>query len=619
MQLQVEDSLRGSVDFQPLASLSTPRSKRVTLNTTVFETPTVKSRHIDPNTSPRRGLSPPQRADPIYFANGNRIYDASAPGNTQDYDPDMMDIGDLDKVPATPGMENPRWQSPKPQNSPRATSETPDMELKESDVTPNSRPVMEVIRRKDISEHKKVEICDKKTEADELEDAQPDSLPEAFRYHELKKAHTPAKTYGRRGKRNSGGSVKSDTSPNMNPKKRKSPENADTPVKKRRPDTPTFEKRTSRETTADSEDYVKLGKRRPRYLHTTGDEVTFSTTPEESSIPEKKSPLKTPVAKPKAPKLKAAKVKTLAGETQYDIPSESEEETDNSPAPESKTSRPRRKNTPKTITPKTPATSTVNRTKTPRLIKSSPLELPTASKRRTNTEYKGPDPRIAFTGASTLVESKSTTSFVKTHSGKTVSSPADPSCNFLVTDGELKRTVKFVIAVARGLNIVDEAWLVESHAAGHWLDPEPYITTDVEREAEWEISLAEAVERGRKGRNKVLEGKTIYLTPALLQQLKQSKMESGLIEMCEAAGANNILKKSPRHTPDEEADEDGIVLAKEDGDSSVPGLEKAGWRVYSTSVIGMSVFRGKFLEGREFRVKHNEETSPPGKKRVGRR
>lgn len=70
--------------------------------------------------------------------------------------------------------------------------------------------------------------------------------------------------------------------------------------------------------------------------------------------------------------------------------------------------------------------------------------------------------------------------------------------------------------------------------------------------------------------------------------------------MLKAAGAGTITKKAPKGR--KEDDEHALILGTEKGDSDVPALEKAGWTVYGTGIVAISVLRGKLEGGDEFRI-----------------
>lgn len=93
-----------------------------------------------------------------------------------------------------------------------------------------------------------------------------------------------------------------------------------------------------------------------------------------------------------------------------------------------------------------------------------------------------------------------------------------------------------------------------------------------------------------------------------MSQLKASGQEESLVEMLKATGASNILKKAPRHKMKE--GERTLVLGSEKGDGDIGALEKAGWGVFSTGIIALSVLRGKLdTESDEFRIKADNFTN----------
>jgi hypothetical protein len=218
---------------------------------------------------------------------------------------------------------------------------------------------------------------------------------------------------------------------------------------------------------------------------------------------------------------------------------------------------------------------------------------------RTRERYDGPAPRIAFSN-STLTDARTIRRLPRNKVPKVVTSPADPSCNFLVVGpGEIKRTPKFIIAAARGIFIVEEQWIEDSTRSCYWLDPVPYIPKEPSHEIEWGSPLSSILSKYRDAGCKVFHGKTIYLTLSLADHLKALDMHEGLKGMLKAAGAENILRKIPR----KRVEDDVIVLGKEDGEKDFSALDSAGWKVFTTAVVGMSVLRGSFQDGDEFLIK----------------
>ncbi|KAL7270273.1 hypothetical protein RUND412_007027 [Rhizina undulata] len=222
---------------------------------------------------------------------------------------------------------------------------------------------------------------------------------------------------------------------------------------------------------------------------------------------------------------------------------------------------------------------------------------------RTTEEYMYKNPVVAFSN-STLDSKKDIIAFLRAHGAKKVDQIVTADI-LIVGPGELKRTPKLTISVALGKYVVEEKWLLDSKAAGCFLDPEKYIPLDTPS-----VDLPAAIARGRNGENAVLKDLTVYITSALLSQLKGSKQEESLVEMLRATGAGNIVKKAPRG----EVDSMALVLGAE-GDVDAAALEKAGWRVYGTGVVGGSVLRGGLELGDEWRVKADGKGDGKGRRR----
>ncbi|XP_076233373.1 mutator 2 [Calliopsis andreniformis] len=87
----------------------------------------------------------------------------------------------------------------------------------------------------------------------------------------------------------------------------------------------------------------------------------------------------------------------------------------------------------------------------------------------------------------------------------------DPTkCSMLVTD-KVRRTFKFLCALAQSIPIVSIDWLAESEKAGHFVEWENYILKDPAAEAKFGFKLRRSLEKAKE--QKLLEGYTIVLTP----------------------------------------------------------------------------------------------------------
>ncbi|XP_055427008.1 mediator of DNA damage checkpoint protein 1 isoform X3 [Bubalus kerabau] len=131
---------------------------------------------------------------------------------------------------------------------------------------------------------------------------------------------------------------------------------------------------------------------------------------------------------------------------------------------------------------------------------------PSRSLRRTKPVQESTAPKVLFTG---VVDARGERT-VLALGGSLASSVAEAS--HLVTD-RIRRTVKFLCALGRGIPILSLAWLHESRKAGCFLPPDEYLVTDPEQEKNFGFSLREALSQARERR--LLEGYEIHVTPGV--------------------------------------------------------------------------------------------------------
>ncbi|XP_068265271.1 mediator of DNA damage checkpoint protein 1 isoform X2 [Nyctibius grandis] len=116
-------------------------------------------------------------------------------------------------------------------------------------------------------------------------------------------------------------------------------------------------------------------------------------------------------------------------------------------------------------------------------------------------------PKVLFTG---VVASPAMEVALRTLGGSMATSVCD--CTHLVTD-RVRRTVKFLCAVARGIPIVTPEWLHKSSSSGRVLAPGPFLVCDSQQERHFGFSLAEALRRAR--RHPLLQGYEVHVTPSV--------------------------------------------------------------------------------------------------------
>ena len=228
---------------------------------------------------------------------------------------------------------------------------------------------------------------------------------------------------------------------------------------------------------------------------------------------------------------------------------------------------------------------------------------PNSSMRRTrSTAREGPNNssltdagiRIVFASSSTAGDSKSFTKFLSSKGVQRVKSVHD--CTVLCVGKELKKTSKVILAVLLGKDIVTDSWVTDSVKGDDLLSIVPYLAREPKTEADWGISLEQAIYRGKKGL-KVLQDYTIHFTPSAKKELGKNGFDE-IKEIVKCAGAKTVSSTLPKKSPEEAPST--IVVATPDG-KEVAGLHKLGWRVYVKDIISLSVLRGKLdLESDEF-------------------
>ncbi|XP_043682592.1 FHA domain-containing protein PS1 [Vespula pensylvanica] len=115
----------------------------------------------------------------------------------------------------------------------------------------------------------------------------------------------------------------------------------------------------------------------------------------------------------------------------------------------------------------------------------------------------------------------------------------DPSkCTILVTD-KIRRTIKFLCALANAVPIVSINWLHESKKAGRFLDWENYMLKDPAMEAKYGFRLRKSLDKARE--RKLLDGYVVLLTPNII-----SPPISELRTMIASCGGKALLRPSAK-------------------------------------------------------------------------
>ncbi|XP_051009561.1 mediator of DNA damage checkpoint protein 1 [Acomys russatus] len=126
--------------------------------------------------------------------------------------------------------------------------------------------------------------------------------------------------------------------------------------------------------------------------------------------------------------------------------------------------------------------------------------------RRSKPNQEAAVPKVLFTG---VTDSRGERA-VLALGGSLASSVNEAS--HLVTD-RIRRTVKFLCALGKGIPILSLNWLYQSRKAGCFLPPDKYLVIDPEQEKNFSFSLRDSLSRARERR--LLEGYEIHVTPGV--------------------------------------------------------------------------------------------------------
>ena len=141
----------------------------------------------------------------------------------------------------------------------------------------------------------------------------------------------------------------------------------------------------------------------------------------------------------------------------------------------------------------------------------------------------------------------------------------------ILSSGALKKTTKFVSAVALGKDVVDERWLVESHRKSAPLDLQAFVPKDAEHEREWGFDLKAAIERGREGLRILLDATQVYFTRQL-----EIDLDGNFKDFCKIAKMLGRADSMGVTLPTETNTEETIVVIGVDNDPQAPNVRVLG-------------------------------------------
>lgn len=167
---------------------------------------------------------------------------------------------------------------------------------------------------------------------------------------------------------------------------------------------------------------------------------------------------------------------------------------------------------------------------------------------------------------------------------------------FCVPEGEIKKTLKLVMASIHGKFIATESWLKEcTRSETLTVDPMDYLPSNQGADTSW--NLAEAIDRGRKRTTaRLLESWTVYLSEQLTKELGASRVKE------QKQIANAMGAKFYSRLPTKNARPKRLILGSRD-DAYAGTVESSGHAFFQREMLTMVALRGELdMASDEFKI-----------------
>ncbi|EXJ83115.1 hypothetical protein A1O1_06734 [Capronia coronata CBS 617.96] len=162
----------------------------------------------------------------------------------------------------------------------------------------------------------------------------------------------------------------------------------------------------------------------------------------------------------------------------------------------------------------------------------------------------------------------------------------------VIGDGPLKKTGKFIMAVAMGLQVVTKQWILTSIEKRQFQDIREFIPNDPSREREWGFGLEQAIAQGKQGLTHLLAGTTVIFTRQLKTDLGKS-LERELSQVATILGAEAVKHRLPalKDKGNYQGNELLIIGAPHDPQGAHVG--RLGHKLFSKDILTMGALRGE--------------------------
>jgi len=152
--------------------------------------------------------------------------------------------------------------------------------------------------------------------------------------------------------------------------------------------------------------------------------------------------------------------------------------------------------------------------------------------------------------------------------------------NLLIMD-KFKRTIKFLLAINRGIDIVSYKWIEECLEEEDIMEPRDYIFSDKKAELKYKFKLEKSLKIAKERTNGFLDEYRIFLPSNIKPSFDEVKM---LIESADG----QVIKSRPTNFQD-----DLIVVVNDNDDRNIEHFKQLGYTPYSTELIYSGVLHQK--------------------------
>jgi len=157
----------------------------------------------------------------------------------------------------------------------------------------------------------------------------------------------------------------------------------------------------------------------------------------------------------------------------------------------------------------------------------------------------------------------------------------DKNFNVLVMGNNFKRTIKFLLALSKGIDIVSFKWVQDSISKGKVMPPNNYIFADKDVEKRYSFKLAKTLEKTKENSDGFLTGYRVYLGNNIKPSLEEVKM---IVE----SASGTVVKTKPTTYKS-----DTLIILDEDDDKNIKSFKNLKYSPYSTELIFAGVLQQK--------------------------